>query len=1466
MWIFNACSGCDDDEGGGADTGQVVDTGADTTTGEDTGSDTALPPDTTEDDTAVADTAVDDDTAMADTAMDDTADMDTAIDDTNMDDTNPIDTTPDDTSMATGPQIEVAKADDCASLGTPTTEDLPWSDADDNTNYTNSFSYHAGACNDQVTPTEYGLGSPDVLYAITALEDGALVIDLETTVDLALTVTGVCGDSLNSCVAESDLVGDVTVETATFDVTAGTTYYVQVDGWENDAVVAGSYTLNVNLAENCSDGIDNNGDNAADCQDLACADAPNCDEGNTDLYPDGCLPGDGVDNDDDGLFDCADPDCAGVAECDEGDTTLYPTGCDPLDTNDDDQDGLLNCADPDCDGAAACNEGDDTLYPGGCNPLDAADDDLDGLLNCADPDCADEPACNEADDGLYANGCLNGTDDDLDGDSDCDDSDCQANPACLGPGDSCDQPLPLIAEAAPATFDSCNYVDVVKATGESNGCQSNSTTSTGQDVWFEFVAPAPGPYVVTVDGTFDSVVNAFDATTACPAAGDYDACIDGSDAGSVETVQFTATAANESFIIVVDGWSTACGSFDISAMAVPPEDCTDGTDNDLDGDADCDDSDCQNLVACNEFAGGAGACSDGADNDNDGDTDCDDLDCKIGDPITCPPEPGDSCVDPLIAAAVPYNVSVDTCDFFDLAKATAETNGCQSNLSSSTGGDVFIEFTAPAAGPYFVDVDDSFDSIVNVIDGNVGCPTGDYDMCIDGGDTPPTAAFTAAAAGDVFYVVVDGWSTGCGTADIEIVSVPPEDCTDDTDNDFDGDTDCDDSDCASTPLCNEFANGATACTDGLDNDNDGSVDCADIDCKLGDPVTCPPDPGDSCADAIPATAVPFLHSFNNCLMTDTANATGEANGCEANSTTSTGNDIFVEFTAPAAGDYLITFDDVGWDGIFNVIAGTQGCPTGDYDVCIDGKDFDPLTVQVTAAAGEVFFIVGDTWGAGTTCGDGSISIVAVTADEVGLCDDGGDNDNDGDIDCDDSDCAGAAVCDESSTPGWCTDGLDNDNDGDIDCLDLDCITNDPVSCPLPPGDTCSDPIIATALPFTETINTCLLTDAVSATDEAAGCQSNSTTSTGQDAIIEFTAPSTGNFLATAGAGGWDSIINVIAGTEGCPTAPYGICVDGDDSGGDEAVVFAANAGDVFYIVVDGWSTACGSTDFSIVEVAVDEVGMCLDSLDNDADGDVDCDDSDCFTEPSCDESTFANGCTDGTDNDGDGDVDCDDSNCDAEPSCDESTFVNGCTDGLDNDGDGDVDCDDPNCATEPACDESTYLNGCSDTIDNDGDGDVDCDDPQCQANDPLACPAPVGNSCNDPFVASAVPYATSADSCTFFNTFVATSEAGGCESNSSTSASEDFIVQFIAPAAGTYEATITPDTWDSILNIVADSDGGCPISGMVTTCVDSDDEFTGGATETGQFTATAAGEVFYVIVDGWGTVCGPVDVTIDLAP
>lgn len=102
---------------------------------------------------------------------------------------------------------------------------------------------------------------------------------------------------------------------------------------------------------------------------------------------------------------------------------------------------------------------------------------------------------------------------------------------------------------------------------------------------------------------------------------------------------------------------------------------------------------------------------------------------------------------------------------------------------------------------------------------------------------------------------------------------------------------------------------------------------------------------------------------------------------------------------------------------------------------------------------------------------------------------------------------------------------------------------------------------------------------------------------------------------------------------------------------------------------------------------------CSDSIDNDGDGQIDCNDTDCSSDSACTGPTTETDCSDDVDNDGDGNTDCLDSDCSADPACTGPTTETACSDGVDNDSDGQTDCDDEDCFTDPVC-----------SSDSDGDG------------------------------------------------------------------------------------------------------------------------------------------------------------------
>ena len=119
------------------------------------------------------------------------------------------------------------------------------------------------------------------------------------------------------------------------------------------------------------------------------------------------------------------------------------------------------------------------------------------------------------------------------------------------------------------------------------------------DVWFSMDILADGLLTVATcnTGGFDSDIEIYSgacgATTALGCAGDTPGC-----AGF--TGEATVTVAPGAHLVRIGSWGGefGSGSFDVSFVALASEDCTNGTDDDGDGLADCADPDCAADPAC----------------------------------------------------------------------------------------------------------------------------------------------------------------------------------------------------------------------------------------------------------------------------------------------------------------------------------------------------------------------------------------------------------------------------------------------------------------------------------------------------------------------------------------------------------------------------------------------------------------------------------------------------------------------------------------------------------------------------------------------------------------------------------------------------------------------------------------------------------------------------------------------------
>jgi len=314
---------------------------------------------------------------------------------------------------------------------------------------------------------------------------------------------------------------------------------------------------------------------------------------------------------------------------------------------------------------------------------------------------------------------------------------------------------------------------------------------------YEFTCQATGSVTLEITG-LDCDLDIYILDSTCDPYG-------GCDAGSTEagiaddSVTFSCSAG-DTYYVVVEGYgfsasssySGYCGSgmgsytldFDISAGTGCPEDCTDGIDNDLDTDVDCDDSDCALDPVCSCDMDG-----DGYDDTACGGLDCDDSDASINPAATeiCDgiDNDCDGDVDADDSSAVGLTTYYADADSDTYGDATVSTDEC-SAPSGYVTDDNDCDDADAAINPGATEVCDYVDN--------------DCDGSIDEGVTT------------TYYADGDGDGYGDVGSSTDDCSTPTGYTTDDDD--------CDDSDATINPAASEVC-------DGVDNDCDGLIDAAD---------------------------------------------------------------------------------------------------------------------------------------------------------------------------------------------------------------------------------------------------------------------------------------------------------------------------------------------------------------------------------------------------------------------------------------------------------------------------------------------------------------------------------------------------------------------------------------------------------------------------------------------------------------
>ena len=342
--------------------------------------------------------------------------------------------------------------------------------------------------------------------------------------------------------------------------------------------------------------------------------------------------------------------------------------------------------------------------------------------------------------------------------------------------------------------------------------------------------------------------------------------------------------------------------------------------------------------------------------------------------------------------------------------------------------------------------------------------------------------------------------------------------------------------------------------------------------------------GDLCTEGDACTSGACLPGANVCegalcQAQDTLNCgesddwgTGFFDGSDIIDSYSCSNEAFM------GNDYVYYFE-APYDGLFDLSLSEETGLTDLFILAQDGSGCDPQNCLTQGYAyaisemkkGDGFYIVVDN--RADTSAEYVITMECA-ADAESACGDGLDNDADGQLDCEDSDCASSPECAAS----MCT-----------AALELECGESDSAST--------------------------YASGSSNMLDTYEGC-SNPFSYPGSEYIYAFTPQvSTGVTLSLSDESASTDVMVLSAACESSACVSFGY---------DEGA-FQAEAGVPYFIVVDGFSGASGSFTLSLecdttAEPSAPEI--CSGGEDEDGDGDVDCLDSDCLEEsalcePSC---------------------------------------------------------------------------------------------------------------------------------------------------------------------------------------------------------------------------------------------------------
>jgi hypothetical protein len=309
---------------------------------------------------------------------------------------------------------------------------------------------------------------------------------------------------------------------------------------------------------------------------------------------------------------------------------------------------------------------------------------------------------------------------------------------------------------------------------------------------------------------------------------------------------------------------------------------------------------------------------------------------------------------------------------------------------------------------------------------------------------------------------------GCPTC-CELIETSERSCDSRLDEDCDGKADCEDSDCRQAPNCcptPTLESGDTACTDKVDNDCDGLTDCQEDGCKGVYECNCGPiraedssspasclDGNDNdcdhlidCQEKVSCATEPTCCTKTGNAETGAQCSDGLNNDCDLDGLDCADPDCRMSTDAGAVTSEAAACGD----NVDNDCDGQTDCTDNDCRAALNCCAVTEL-VETSCSDGAN----NDCDAQGADCYDDDCALNPSCCRPVlggettgALCTNKRDDDCDGLVDCDDTQCAGTRACCVAylrangetlqATETSCTDRFDNDCDGALNCKDSDC--------------------------------------------------------------------------------------------------------------------------------------------------------------------------------------------------------------------------------------------------------------------------------------------------------------------------------------------------------------------------------------------------------------------------------------------